>query len=225
MIKIVSLFKRLKFKLLNKSSITNPELIDAKASVFRSEISGNVKVGPGSIIRDSTIIVKNLAIGTYSSLWGPSIMINANINEVIIGNFCSIGKNVTIQEYSHDYSKLSSYFIATNLFGEDLSGCVTSKGPIIIGSDVWIASNVVIGSGVRVGDGSVIAAGSVVLNDVPPFAIVAGAPARVLRYRFTSEVIDRLVEISWWKWDFEKIKKNKSLFERVPTLTNLQEIF
>ena len=81
-----------------------------------------------------------------------------------------------------------------------------------IGHDVWIGANALILPEVTIGDGAVIAAGAVVTRDVPPYAIVGGVPARVIRYRFSPEMIDAFLEIKWWDWPLEKIKENFDLF-------------
>ncbi len=95
---------------------------------------------------------------------------------------------------------------------------IASRGPITIGNDVWIASHVVIGSGATIGDGAVIGANSVVLGTVPPYAIVAGSPAKLLRYRFEEHIVDRLISLKWWEWDDERILRNRELF--LETLTS-----
>ena len=81
------------------------------------------------------------------------------------------------------------------------------KGDIIIGNDVWVAFGATILSGVKIGDGAVVAAGSVVTKDIPPYAIVGGVPAKVIKYRFDDEIIKSLQDIKWWDWDQETIKK------------------
>ena len=78
----------------------------------------------------------------------------------------------------------------------------------IIGNDVWIGEFVTVKGGIRIGDGAVIAARSVVTHDVPPFAIVAGVPARFVKWRFDKEKIELMQEIKWWDWDKEKIARN-----------------
>lgn len=83
--------------------------------------------------------------------------------------------------------------------------------PVIIGNDVWIGANVCILPGVHVGDGAVIAAGAIVTKDVPPYAIVGGVPAKVIRYRFSPKEIHTLLKIRWWDWSVEKIEKNIEL--------------
>ena len=82
-----------------------------------------------------------------------------------------------------------------------------SKGDVVIGNDVWIGRGVVILSGVRVGNGAVIGAGAVVTKDVPPYAIVAGNPARIIRYRFSPEQIEELEQIAWWSWPDKEIER------------------
>lgn len=82
----------------------------------------------------------------------------------------------------------------------------------IIGNDVWIGNNVSIKAGVTIGDGAVVGMSSVVTKDVPPYAVVVGNPARIIKYRFSEDVIQRLLDIDWWKWDEEQLKRNAELF-------------
>ena len=82
----------------------------------------------------------------------------------------------------------------------------------VIGNDVWVGMNVIIMRGVTIGDGAVIAAGSVVTADVEPYSIAGGIPAKHIRYRFSKEIIESLLEIRWWDWPEEKIRKNVHLF-------------
>lgn len=77
---------------------------------------------------------------------------------------------------------------------------------VVIGNDVWIATNTVILSGVTIGDGAVIAAGAIVTKDVPPYAVVGGVPARILKYRFDEKTIEKLLELKWWNYDLKDIK-------------------
>ena len=129
---------------------------------------------------------------------------------VQIGNFCSISKDVVfILGGIHPVSWVSTFPFRINwdLPGKYEDGMPTTKGNIYVGSDVWIGSGCTILSGVCIGDGAVIAARSVVTKDVPPFAIVAGIPARIIRYRFDQNMIDRLLEIKWWNWADSKIKE------------------
>jgi serine acetyltransferase len=87
-------------------------------------------------------------------------------------------------------------------------GHPSCKGDIIIENDVWIGATATIMSGVKISNGAVIGAGSVVTKDVPPYAIVAGNPAKVVKYRFTEEQIEKLLSIAWWDWEEIKIRDN-----------------
>ncbi|WP_281040324.1 MULTISPECIES: CatB-related O-acetyltransferase [unclassified Mesorhizobium] len=88
---------------------------------------------------------------------------------------------------------------------EGIDGLGT-RGPIVVGHDVWIGARAIIMSGVTIGNGAVIGAGSVVTKDVPPYAIVAGSPARIIRYRFSPDVVDRIQASEWWTWSDERIR-------------------
>jgi acetyltransferase-like isoleucine patch superfamily enzyme len=90
-------------------------------------------------------------------------------------------------------------------------GHPTCKGDIIIENDVWIGANSIIMSGIKISNGAIIATGSTVTKDVPPYAIVAGNPGRIVKYRFYKDQIDKLLQISWWNWDEDKIKENAML--------------
>ncbi|MCI5188989.1 MAG: antibiotic acetyltransferase, partial [Candidatus Electrothrix sp. AS4_5] len=90
-----------------------------------------------------------------------------------------------------------------------------TKGDIRVGHDVWIGTGVIILSGVVIGNGAVIGAGSVVVKDVPPYAIVGGNPAKIIRYRFSPEQIEALQHIAWWDWSEEKIRHHLELIRDV----------
>lgn len=149
-------------------------------------------------------------IGRYTSLWGPGIHVIGRINGIEIGNFCSIGRHVSIQEDNHNIARTTTYFIERNLLGEEpAESAMVSKGKITIGHDVWIGAGAHVLSGVTIGHGAVIAAGAVVTQDVPPYAVVGGNPAKVIKYRFQPETIQMLLDSAWWEWPVEKIRENK----------------
>lgn len=83
--------------------------------------------------------------------------------------------------------------------------------PITIENDVWIASNVKIKQGVKIGDGAVVATESFVTKNVPPYAVVGGNPAKIIKYRFSEEQISALLKIRWWDWEDDKIREKVSL--------------
>ena len=138
-----------------------------------------------------------------------------NGDKLIIGRYCSIacGAKFIMTSGNHALDSLSTYTfpIFYDEWGLD-PVCVTdawdNKGGIEIGNDVWIGYDSLIMSGVKIGDGAVIAARSVVTKDIPPYAIAGGAPAKIIRKRFSDEVIAKLSELRWWDWPPEKVRDN-----------------
>jgi len=132
-----------------------------------------------------------------------------------IGKFCSIADQVFIfVGGNHRVDWVSTY--PFNVFQDKFpntqcaqnKGNPYSKGPVIIGNDVWLGRKVTIVSGVTIGDGSVVGAHSVVTKDIPPYCVAAGNPARVVKKRFLDEQIAKLLEIKWWNWTKEEIAAN-----------------
>ncbi len=126
-----------------------------------------------------------------------------------IGSFCSIAENTKFMlGGNHNMSNLSTYPFKA-MFSDQAESI--TKGPIIVGDDVWFGTNTIILSGIKIGKGAVIAAGSVVTKDVPPYSVVGGNPAKVIRYRFDENLIKKLLEIDLNKL-FEKHRNNLDFF-------------
>ena len=129
--------------------------------------------------------------------------------KLIIGKFVQIANGVQIitSSANHQMDGFSTYPFA--VFGEPWSSSYEpkwpNKGDTMIGNDVWIGHEALIMPAVSIGDGAIIASRSVVTKDVPPYAIVAGNPAKVIRHRFDDKTIATLCEIKWWDWSIEKI--------------------
>lgn len=124
---------------------------------------------------------------------------------VVIGRYCSIAHNVNIGASQHPLNHLS-----TGILDKTMSSKMSMNEQdeyTIIGSDVWIGLNAVVMNGVNVGHGAVIGAGAVVTKDVPPYAIVGGVPARVIRYRFGYRICKALLDSKWWELDPDVIEK------------------
>ena len=148
-------------------------------------------------------IVMSIGKHTYGT---PIILWNDSGANLIIGNFTSIARNVTIYlGGNHRTDWVTTYpfgHINTEIFNTfNGEGHPSTKGDVIIGNDVWIGDNVVIMSGVTIGDGAIIANNSHVVKNVEPYSIVGGNPAEFIKFRFTKKQIDRLLEIKWWLWD------------------------
>lgn len=174
-----------------------------------SLIEGPCNLKPGTFLADF--------IGGFTYLGGGRTLIR---HVASIGRFCSIAQNVVMGQVEHPTDYLSAHpifggefdwqqladFRARNapqiakagaLYGEHIAGRAEK---IVIGSDVWIGEGVLIRRGVTIGDGAVIGSRAVVVKDVPPYAIVGGVPARILKYRFAPEIIAELLRLQWWNY-------------------------
>jgi virginiamycin A acetyltransferase len=162
-------------------------------------------------MRGSIFIEKGTNINSYCRFAG-------NVHGIRIGKHCAIAYYTMIVEGYHDASKPAiqrGFYNRT--FGTSIKHI--SKGEVLIGNDVWIGARSLILSGVRIGDGAIVAAGSTVIDNVEPYSIVAGVPARRKKYRFNEKIREQLLQIKWWDWSEEKLKKNKRFF-----MSNLNEI-
>jgi Acetyltransferase (isoleucine patch superfamily) len=206
--------------------VSTDSKIETGAKIKGAVLIGQVNVGEyARIFKGVRIVAKSgVSIGRYTSINGPNTDINCMLNPVRIGSFCSIARNVSIQEFNHNYRLVSTYHVAQNIFGGEREEDVVSKGEVLIGNDVWIGTQCVITGGATIGDGAVIAANSVVNGEIPPYAIAAGSPAKVIGYRFDENVVALLRKIRWWEWPLEKIQKNRSFFREAPTITLLEKI-
>lgn len=180
------------------------------------------------------------AIGTNSSFSGKMGRFSYMASDcdlcATIGRFTSIGSRVQSIMFRHPvtypfvstspmfYSTLKqcgSNFATENLYRECVMVNEKEHSAIVIGNDCWINSNVTFTSGVTVGDGAVVLAGAVVTRDVPPYAIVAGVPAKVIKYRFSETDIKWLLQKKWWNRDANWIRKNWRAFNDIDKLRAL----
>ena len=128
--------------------------------------------------------------------------------KITIGKFCSLSPGIKIfSGCNHNSTWISTYpfRIRFDLPGAYRDGQPSSKGDVVIGNDVWIGEDTKILSGVTIGDGVVIAAGSVVTMALPDYSVCGGIPAKVLKFRFPPEIIEKMEAIKWWDWDLKKI--------------------
>ncbi|WPC41030.1 CatB-related O-acetyltransferase [Clostridium sp. JS66] len=145
-------------------------------------------------------------IGAFCSIaWNVLLVDNHPMGCITTSNILKISK----EEYSGE-EKVPGIVSKEKLPKIDELGSIGVPN-IIIGNDVWIAENVIIFNNVKIGNGAIIGAGSIVKKDVPDYAIVVSAPARIIRYRFSREEIDILNKVQWWNWSDEKISENINL--------------
>lgn len=180
--------------LVSKNSVIEP---------YSMILSGNHFFPIGSFSSTTTAFPVNCVIGRYSSIAMNVKRMRGNhpLNRYTSSMLTYDKTAIAFEQYLRDSGTDSEYYPNDSLAAQ----------PIIIGNDVWIGQNVVFTSkGVRVGDGAVIAAESIVTKDVPPYAVVGGNPARILKYRFPDDVIDKLVELKWWQYDYGQFNSKAS---------------
>lgn len=204
------LFKGL-FKLANDSArdIQNKKKYPQAIIDCGSSFTPDTTIGNHSHILSGAII-NHSHIGNYSYCGQ-----NCIIQNTTIGNYCSIANDVMIGLGKHplDFFSTSPLFYRKN---NPLRLEVISENknfeeykPIEIGSDVWIGAKVIIMDGISIGHGAVVAAGAVVTKDVPPYAIIGGVPAKIIKYRFSDEKIENFLQSKWWTCKLDVIINEK----------------
>lgn len=160
-------------------------------------------------------------VGSYSYGF-PEVLDSGEGAKLRIGRFCSFAPAVKILlSAEHQVSSVTTYPFDVFWGGERGP---PSKGDVSIGNDVWVGYGAIILSGVTIGDGAVIGAGSIVSHDVPAYAIAAGNPAKIIKYRFDSPLIDYLLRIRWWDWPIKKIEEFYPLLTDVNGESRLEEL-
>lgn len=187
-----------------------PRSKDRETVYLKNVISDpNIIVGDytmyNDFVNDPTLFEKNNVVYHYP----------INYDKLYIGKFCSIacGVRFLFNSANHSMASLSTYpfLIFFEEWGLDVSRITDAwdnKGDIVVGNDVWIGYEAVILAGVTIGDGAIIGTRAVVTKDVPPYTIVGGVPAKVIRKRFSDDVISALLKTKWWDWPADKIAKN-----------------
>lgn len=176
-----------KLWLFNKR--TNNKVFSIRCSLDSIKFS-NIEVQEHSIIDSRSLIGANTYIGY-----------NCCITRSEIGSFCSIANMVSIGNGEHDINKIST----NSLFYEDPYNDLTI-GETKLGNDVWVGVGAIIRRGVTVGNGAVVGANSFVNRDIPPYAVVAGSPAKIIKYRFTKDIINKIDKSEWFSLPLDEAK-------------------
>ena len=188
-------------------------------SLFNKRISSlslvheNCNISPNAVVYLQARI-SAVTLGDYSYIGRGTI-----IHNTTIGRFCSISDFCVIGLPGHSINTISTSSLFSGVNNGTKSSWVKKDMPhhqvdVKIGNDVWIGYRAMIPSNVTIGDGAVIAAGAVVVKDVPPYAVVGGVPAKVIKYRFSQDVIAKLTELSFWNKTDEELQKNIELFQK-----------
>ncbi len=156
----------------------------------------------GVVLRNGALGFSRLEVGAMTYIRGECGLWNISR----IGRFCSIGNGVLM---GHDRAGHPLDWVSTHPFShvDERFPYHTAIEPTTIGHDVWIGRDAMVLEGVTVGTGAVIAARSVVTKDVPAYAIVAGMPAKIIRYRHPPQLIEGLLDSEWWRWPVEQLRK------------------
>lgn len=174
-------------RILDNSALEHPVFIGKDAELLTSR-----PVGRFAYINAKTVIYTHVTIGRYCS----------------IARNCEIGvaQHPTDFLSTHSFQYRNGIFRDHPIYAQIQNAQWQENLPTIIGNDVWIGAKAIVSTGVTIGDGAIIAAGAVVTKDVPPYAIVGGVPAKLIRYRFSDEIIAQLLQLKWWDLDFEQLQ-------------------
>jgi len=157
---------------------------------------------------------------TYGGLYVLSFNKDAKLQ---IGSYCSIAPEVSFMlSADHSVDHISTYPFKVKVLGEEMEGI--TRGDIVVEDDVWIGYRATILSGVHIGRGAIVAAGAVVSRDVPAYSVVAGVPAKVIKYRFSQDIIDELQKLDYNSLSDEWIRENIALLYRSASMEEVQEV-
>ena len=200
-------------------SFPNPSKVYPRSGDMQTVYLKNVVSNPNIIVGDYTIYHDALADPRGFERRNVLYHYPLNHDKLVIGRFCSIASGVRFLMNGSNHARQSLSTYPFSLLGEEWDDSLQPQrawdnhGNTRIGNDVWIGMDVVIHSGVRIGDGAIIGARAVVTGDVPPYAVVAGVPAKVTRMRYTPEEIEYLQLLAWWDWDPARIQKYLPLIQ------------
>lgn len=207
-------------KLIKKILYYFLNVVDKQEKVKLSGFSRglqNVTFEGKNAVPDGCNFSGNIKIG-YATTLGYNNLLNGKIT---IGKYCQLGVDVALHATNHPITYMATY-INQNLFKGELKK-LKSEHKIEIGNDVWIGHGVIVVGNVKIGNGAILAAGSVISNDVPPYTIVGGIPAKEIKKRFSNTIITEIEELKWWDQSNEELERLKPLF--LKDFTNKTSIY
>ena len=176
---------------------------------------------PQSIyISKGSTVCSNTYIGYGTRINGQIIIKGSGALE--IGKYCALGGEIRLITSNHDIKTLNLQYALQRRISQH--SFHSPKKNVQIGNNVWIGDCAIVLPGVHIGDGAVVGAGSVVTKDVPPFSVFAGNPARIITYRYSTEIVNILSSLKWWDWPVPKMIRNKWLFDSDLTSLKPEEI-
>ena len=217
--KVKALIKVMRYRLLEKenlqvslsSGIGENVVFEGKNSVGADTVLSNTYLGYGSYVCD-----------------------DSNVSNCKIGRFCSISNNVLRASGSHPINFVTTHpafyskehpcgfsYVKEDKFEETMY--LEEPYQVRIENDVWIGTGAILFDGVTIGNGAIVAAGAVVNKDVPPYAIVGGVPAKVIRYRFSEEMIEKLEKSCWWEEEESWLEQHAEIFSKAECFLELLE--
>ena len=202
-----------------------------------------IKVFDDTIIEENATYFCGLILNTMLS---RSYSHSAFRHGISVGRYCSIAGRCRIFDGRHhiDWISTSPSFMIPSLYSKHIGNLTYFERSAIklnISNDVWIGSDVAFAQNITVGDGAVIGSGAIVTKNVPPFTVVVGVPARIIKFRFSDKIIERILRLQWWNYNFHDIKslncddpkqfldkledkiKNKEIVEYKPKYVNMND--
>lgn len=225
----------------NNSRVGSGIVIGQNSRLINSIVDNQILIGNNNIITNSHIgsftnifggcSIRNTKLESRINIYDNNMLCDVEIgsftylsfsnwiDQAKIGRFCSIGRDLICGHGNHPTNWISTspvFFSTKKQCGISFSDQdkFSERSLISIGNDVWIGDRVFIKDCIKIGDGAIIGAGSVITKNVPDYAIVAGVPARVIRFRFSPEQILQLLEIKWWNWDENRLRNLQPVFSQ-----------
>ncbi|MGB4438336.1 MAG: acetyltransferase [Sedimentibacter sp.] len=199
----------------NEKILTEIPTVHKTATIKNSSLGSWTDIGPRVNILESEV-------GDYTYFAG-----DATAHYAKIGKFCSIASHVRINPGNHPTWRVTQHHCTYRRvrYGFDIQDDDEffdwrRTDNVEIGNDVWLGHGVLVMAGVKIGTGAVVGSGAVVTKDIPPYAIVAGVPAKIIKMRFNDETIKKIMETNWWDWDRKTLENNFNDFFDVGKFLN-----